>query len=315
MSALAVVGLQWGDEGKGKIVDRLAADARHVARFQGGHNAGHTVFFNGSKVVLHLLPSGVLHANAKNYIGGGVVVSPAALMDEIAQTQPHSGSLRGRLFVADDAALVLPYHTRLDEARDAKSGIGTTRRGIGPAHEDKAGRRALRVYDLYNNDGRQKLANNTEFYNALLARHNKPPMQAEALWRQMQEQAQALAPFVCDNIGATLARAAANGERVLLEGAQAALLDIQQGTYPFVTSASCVAAAAATGIGADLRAPVAGVIKAYCTRVGNGALPHRTAMRQRQGAGATRGGIWRDNGAGAALRLARYPHVAACPAH
>ncbi|MBE8158833.1 MAG: adenylosuccinate synthase, partial [Betaproteobacteria bacterium] len=157
MSAVCVAGLQWGDEGKGKIVDWLAAAARHVARFQGGHNAGHTLVAGGKKIALHLLPSGVLHQKAHCYIGCGVVVSPAALLEEIAAFQKN-GALKGRLFVSSAASLVLPYHVLLDRQNErGKHRIGTTLRGIGPAHEDKTARRALRIYDLYNGAGREKI--------------------------------------------------------------------------------------------------------------------------------------------------------------
>lgn len=279
MNTLAVVGLQWGDEGKGKIVDWLAAAAAHVARFQGGHNAGHTLVVNGQKTTLHLLPSGVLHPGAKCYIGGGVVVSPSALLEEMATIEQNGIALHGRFFVADSAALVLPYHTLLDRKRETvANNIGTTLRGIGPAHEDKTARRAIRIYDLYNGQGRAKLNTNAALYSQLLGEK----IDADALWRDLQQQAEQLRPYLCNNIGARLAAARARNETVLLEGAQAIMLDIEQGTYPFVTSAQCLPAAAAGGLGAELSPAVLGVSKAYATRVGNGPFP--TELQNETGA-------------------------------
>ncbi|MGI9298420.1 MAG: adenylosuccinate synthase [Gammaproteobacteria bacterium] len=270
MTALAVVGLQWGDEGKGKIVDYLAGGAMHVARFQGGHNAGHTLVVNGEKTALHLLPSGVLHPGAKCYIGGGVVVSPAAFLEETATLAAKGIALRGRLFVADSAALVLPHHVLLDRRRETGANtIGTTLLGIGPAHEDKTARRAIRIYDLYNGEGREKLQNNIALYSEWLGE----TLDADAVWEDLRRRAAELRPFVCGDIGARLAAARARGETVLLEGAQAVMLDIEQGTYPFVTSAQCLPAAAAGGLGAELSPAVLGVSKAYATRVGNGPFP------------------------------------------
>ena len=267
--AVCVAGLQWGDEGKGKIVDWLAASARHVARFQGGHNAGHTLVANGKKTALHLLPSGVLHKKARCYIGGGVVVSPGALLEEIAEFQKN-GVLRGRLFVSAAAALVLPYHVLLDkQSESGKNNIGTTLRGIGPAHEDKTARRALRIYDLYNGAGREKLTAAA----ALYSRRLQTKINAQTMWAELQKQAAKLRPYICEDIGARLAAARARGENILLEGAQGIMLDIEQGTYPYTTSAQCLPAAAAGGIGAELSPEILGVSKAYATRVGNGPFP------------------------------------------
>lgn len=277
-TVLAIVGLQWGDEGKGKIVDWLARDAAHVARFQGGHNAGHSLVHGKKKTILHLLPSGIMQPQAQCYIGNGVAVSPAALIEEIQNLQAQGIRTEGRLFVADNAAMILPYHQRLDCCRDRKNKIGTTGLGIGPAHEDKVGRRALRLYDLYNAAGEEKLAHNVEFYNIRLAPYQgEEKLNAAALWRTMQQQAEVLRPYVCDDIGARLAQAKAGGERILLEGAQGALLDIEQGTYPFTTSASCLTAAAAGGLGVELFPHTVGITKAYCTRVGNGPFPTEDA--------------------------------------
>ncbi|MGI9307488.1 MAG: adenylosuccinate synthase [Gammaproteobacteria bacterium] len=273
MSVVSVVGLQWGDEGKGKIVDWLSAAARHVARFQGGHNAGHTLLVGGEKTALHLLPSGVLHPAANCYIGGGVVVSPGALLDEIAAMEKRGIVLEGRLFVAANAALVLPYHVLMDRLREKnKNNLGTTLRGIGPAHEDKTARRAIRIYDLYNGAGREKLAANA----ALYARRLDAALDAEVLHEELTAQAEKLRGYVCEDTGARLAAAKARGENILLEGAQGIMLDIEQGTYPFTTSAQCLPAAAAGGLGAELSPEILGVSKAYTTRVGNGPFPTET---------------------------------------
>ena len=293
-TALAIVGLQWGDEGKGKVVDWLAQKAAHVARFQGGHNAGHTLKHGKKKTILHLLPSGILQPHAHCYIGNGVAVSPAALIEEINALKDSGVDAEGKLSVADNAALILPYHQKLDCARDKKNKIGTTGRGIGPAHEDKAGRRALRLYDLYNGAGKRKLGICVEFYNDLLKRHDEPPsLDVNALWDEMQAQAEALRPYVCGEIGARLAQAQADGERILLEGAQGALLDVEQGTYPFATSASCLAAAAAGGLGVELFPYTVGITKTYCTRVGNGPFP----TEDHEAAGERLGEIGEEYGA------------------
>ena len=275
MSAVAIIGLQWGDEGKGKIVDRLAAEAQHVARFQGGHNAGHTLLINDKKIILHLLPAGVLRDTARCYIGNGVVISPPALLDEIRLLAEDGVDLRGRLFIALHAALILPYHVEIDCAREHKNKIGTTKRGIGPAYEDKVGRRALHFYDVLNGCGEHKLADTVSFYNDLLARHleSPPQLQVAKIWDDLCRQTEQLRPYLCDDIGEQLAQAHRRGDNILLEGAQGSMLDIEQGTYPFTTSSSCLASSAPGGLGVELSPQVLGVIKAYCTRVGNGPFP------------------------------------------
>lgn len=274
MTVTAIIGLQWGDEGKGKIVDYLAQGASHIARFQGGHNAGHTIYHDEQKTVLHLLPSGALHPRANCYIGGGVVVSPPALIDEIAAIHAGGRDLRGRLFVARNAALVLPYHIRADKVRDMRDKIGTTGRGIGPAHEDKIARRATRFYDVVSAEGKEKTRANCEHYNRELEFFGQPSLRFDDLWDALQAQYKTLAPYLRDDIPQRLQAAAAGGEAVLLEGAQGALLDVELGAYPpYTTAASCLAAAHVGGLGADLSPRVLGVIKAYCTRVGNGPFP------------------------------------------
>ena len=270
MSALLIVGLQWGDEGKGKLVDWLASSAAHVARFQGGHNAGHTLWTGGKKTVLHLLPSGILHPGAKCYIGDGVVISPSAILAEMEEAVASGASLQGRLLISSAASLVLPYHQALDQQREqCKDNLGTTQRGIGPAHEDKTARRAIRIYDLYNGAGEQKLADNVKLYSQLLA----SKLDFKSMWQELQSQAARLRPMICDDIGLRLSAAHDNGENILLEGAQAIMLDIEQGTYPYVTSARCLPSAAAGGLGVELFPDILGVSKAYSTRVGNGPFP------------------------------------------
>ncbi len=279
MSAFVIVGLQWGDEGKGKIVDLLAANAKHVARFQGGHNAGHTLVINGKKTTLHLIPSGILQAQSKCYIGNGVVLSPKSFLDEVKMAEEQGIDVCERLFVSSSATLILDYHVALDIARETKHGaseaIGTTLRGIGPAHGDKVARRALRVYDLYNGQLKDKINSNVALYNKLFDHHQEKPsyINADELIETLQQQAVQLRPYVCDDIPTRLVTAYENDEDILLEGAQGALLDVENGTYPFVTSAHCLPSYATIGLGVDLSPTVLGVIKAYSTRVGNGPLP------------------------------------------
>lgn len=278
MTTLAIIGAQWGDEGKGKIVDWLAAKAHHVARFQGGHNAGHTIVVGGEKTTLHLLPSGVLHTKAKCYIGNGVVLSLSALGEEIDILQARGADLRGRLFVSTMAALVLPYHIALDRARESgKANIGTTLRGIGPAHEDKAGRRAVRLCDCFRAGGEDLLRDNANYYNHLLSYYGAEKMDGRGIWREVKQMAEKLRPFISADIPKQLAAASTRGEAILLEGAQGAMLDIELGTYPFATSAHCSAAYAAIGLGVQLSPRVVAVIKGYATRVGGGPFPTEIA--------------------------------------
>lgn len=274
MTTIAIIGAQWGDEGKGKIVDWLAGDADHVARFQGGHNAGHTIVVGGEKTTLHLLPSGVLHARAKCYIGNGVVVSMPALAEEITMLESRGADLRGRLFVSATASLVLPYHEALDRARESgKKTIGTTLRGIGPAHEDKAGRRAVRLCDCLGAAGGGLLQDNANYYNHLLSYYGAGGVDGDVIWQSAKQEAERLRPYVVDDIPQQLAAASERGEKILLEGAQGAMLDIELGTYPFATSAHCSAAYSAIGLGVQLSPRVVAVIKGYATRVGGGPFP------------------------------------------
>src|SRR6187551_2428123 len=275
---IAVLGAQWGDEGKGKIVDLLTPHFSIVARYQGGHNAGHTVYANGRKFVLRLLPSGILHDGITCVIGNGVVVDPAALFAEIDELAQAGIDIGNRLLVSDKAHLILPYHREIEllaEARRGERKIGTTSRGIGPAYEDKIARRGVRVGDLADGSNDGPLANaireNVGARNRLVG---DTAMKSEevlgtlcALWPRLK-------PLVADT-SLHLHRAMNAGKRVMFEGAQGTLLDIDHGTYPFVTSSNATAGGAATGLGIGPRSigAVLGVAKAYITRVGEGPLP------------------------------------------
>lgn len=279
MANVVVVGAQWGDEGKGKIVDWLSERADIVVRFQGGHNAGHTLVIGGKTYKLSLLPSGVVREGKLGVIGNGVVIDPWALVDEIerlkAQDVPVS---RDTLKIAENATLILPLHRELDQMREEAAGagkIGTTGRGIGPAYEDKVGRRSVRVQDL------KTLSTLGPKVDRILAHHNalrrglgKPELQKEAILAELEEIAPKILPYI-DVVWDLLDRERKAGRRILFEGAQGALLDIDHGTYPFVTSSNTVAAQAATGSGVGPRAVgyVLGIAKAYTTRVGAGPFP------------------------------------------
>jgi adenylosuccinate synthase len=277
--SVVVVGTQWGDEGKGKVVDMLTERAGAVVRFQGGHNAGHTLVIGNQKTVLHLIPSGILHEGVLSLIGNGVVLCPHALVEEMDMLEQRGLRVAERLRVSDACALILPSHIALDQVRDKARGakaIGTTGRGIGPAYEDKAARRALRVSDLC--DGHTfaaKLRELLEYHNFLLERcYEANPVDANAVLDDLMPAAERIKPLVGD-VSQEIQQALARGERVLFEGAQGTFLDIDHGTYPFVTSSSTTAGGAATGSGV---APsqldyVLGITKAYATRVGSGPFP------------------------------------------
>ena len=277
---VVVIGSQWGDEGKGKIVDWLAEQASGVVRFQGGHNAGHTLVVGGKKTILRLIPSGILHEKLDCYIGSGVVVSPEALLGEIDElTAAGVKNVEGRLKIAPTATLILPYHIALDQAREASRGaqkIGTTGRGIGPAYEDKVARRAVRVVDLFDADRlAEKVRANVELYNVQLQHlHNAPPVSFDEIMAKIEGFKARVLPMVHD-VARTLYEKNAHGERLLFEGAQGTLLDIDYGTYPFVTSSNCSAGAAAAGAGVPphMLDYVLGIVKAYTTRVGSGPFP------------------------------------------
>ncbi len=279
---MVVVGTQWGDEGKGKLVDWLTETATGVIRFQGGHNAGHTLVINGVKTALHLIPSGIMRAGVRCYIGNGVVLSIAKLLEEIAGLEKAGVEVRSRLRISEACPLILPYHSALDVAREAakeKSGqakIGTTGRGIGPAYEDKIARRALRVQDLKHPERfAAKLRENLTLHNHVLTDIlHAPVLNFDAIFNETMEQARQILPMVAD-VSRELNEAHARGENLLFEGAQGTLLDVDHGTYPFVTSSNCVAgnAAAGSGVGPHLLHYVLGITKAYCTRVGGGPFP------------------------------------------
>ncbi|HLU15544.1 MAG TPA: adenylosuccinate synthase [Burkholderiaceae bacterium] len=276
---IVVIGTQWGDEGKGKIVDWLAESAQGVVRFQGGHNAGHTLWINGQKTILRLIPSGIMHSHVTCYIGNGVVLSPDALMKEIGELETIGIDVRSRLQISAACPLILPYHIALDQAREARMGqgkIGTTGRGIGPAYEDKVGRRALRVQDLFDPAVfAEKLNVALDYHNFMLTRYlDAKAVDAAPIQDQAAQWAEALEGMVTD-VSNNLHRAQKDGQRLLFEGAQGAMLDIDHGTYPYVTSSNCVAGAASAGAGVGPQALdyVLGIAKAYTTRVGSGPFP------------------------------------------
>jgi adenylosuccinate synthase len=272
---LAVLGAQWGDEGKGKIVDLLTARFDIVARYQGGHNAGHTVYVNGRKFVLRLIPSGILHSGVVCVIGNGVVVDPQALFAEVDELAGAGIHIDNRLFVSDKAHLILPYHKDLDllsEARRGERKIGTTSRGIGPAYEDKIARRGIRVGDLADPHAlEQNVRDNVLARNRLV---HDSTMDWKVVLEQLLEFGARLQPMVRD-VSLMLADAMRRGKSILFEGAQGTMLDIDHGTYPYVTSSNASIGGVCTGLGVGPRAigAVMGVVKAYTTRVGEGPLP------------------------------------------
>ncbi len=276
---VVVLGTQWGDEGKGKIVDLLTEHATHVVRYQGGHNAGHTLVIDGKKTVLHLIPSGIMRDNVQCVIGNGVVLSLEALFKEIESLESAGIKAMQRIKVSDASVVIMPYHIAVDQAREKmlnKNAIGTTGRGIGPAYEDKAARRAIRVADLLQPEVlKQKLAAALEFHNHLLSGlYDSESIDIEPIYDQCLQFAERLRPMVID-CAETLAHAQSDNARLLLEGAQGTLLDVDHGTYPFVTSSNTTAGAAATGCGIGPRCIeyVLGITKAYTTRVGSGPFP------------------------------------------
>ena len=276
---VVVIGTQWGDEGKGKIVDWLTESAQGVVRFHGGHNAGHTLVTGGRKTVLRLIPSGVLHEGVPILIGNGVVLSPSALLQEIRELEAAGVRVRTRLRISPACPLVLPVHVALDHARERALGdvkIGTTGRGIGPAYEDKVARRALRVQDLLDPVRfSEQLKSLLELHNfALTQYYRAEPVPFESMRDELLAMAPEIVPMIAD-VAALIHAARARGESLLFEGAQGALLDIDHGTYPYVTSSNCIAGAAATGsgIGPRMLDYVLGIVKAYTTRVGTGPFP------------------------------------------
>ncbi len=276
---VVVIGTQWGDEGKGKIVDLLTDRAAAVTRFQGGHNAGHTLVIDGKKTVLHLIPSGILRKNVQCFIGNGLVLSPSALLEEIKMLESKCVPVRERLRISDACSLLLPHHVALDQARElarGKAKIGTTGRGIGPAYEDKVARRGLKVSDLLNPEQfTNKLREVIDYHNFALEHYFKAePVNFQQILDETLGFAEILAPMIAD-IPELLAEYRAEGKSILFEGAQGTLLDIDQGTYPFVTSSNTTAGGAATGSGIGPRDLdyILGITKAYTTRVGAGPFP------------------------------------------
>jgi len=276
---VVVIGTQWGDEGKGKIVDWLTDRAQGVVRFQGGHNAGHTLVVNGKKTVLHLIPSGILRDNVTCYIGNGVVLSPEALLEEMDMLAAAGVSVEGRLKISDAAPLILPHHVALDKAREVAKGagkIGTTGRGIGPAYEDKVARRAIRVQDLFFRERfAAKLGEVLDHHNFMLKNYFKTDtVDFSKTLDDAMRMAERIKPLAAD-VPRALYEANRNGDNLLFEGAQGTLLDIDHGTYPFVTSSNCTAGGAATGTGMGPSSMhyVLGITKAYTTRVGSGPFP------------------------------------------
>ncbi|WP_440222373.1 adenylosuccinate synthase [Dokdonella sp. MW10] len=277
--SVVILGAQWGDEGKGKIVDLLTERVGTVARFQGGHNAGHTLVIGGKKTVLHLIPSGILREGVKCLIGNGVVLSPAALKHEIAELEEQGVEVRSRLKISPATPLIMPYHIAVDQAREKASGakaIGTTGRGIGPAYEDKVARRSIRVADLmYPSELPDKVRAAVEYHNFVLTQWLK----AEGVdYQKTLDEALAFSEYLrpmIDDVSTLLYDARRNGENILFEGAQGALLDIDHGTYPYVTSSNTTVggALAGTGVGACDIDYVLGICKAYATRVGGGPFP------------------------------------------
>ncbi|MCC7139280.1 MAG: adenylosuccinate synthase [Planctomycetes bacterium] len=278
MPATVVFGMQWGDEGKGRIVDVLAAESDVVVRYQGGANAGHTVIVGDEKYVLHILPSGVLHPGVLNVIGNGVVVDPWVLLEEVEDLRRRNVDLTGRLLVSDRAHVVLPYHKLMDRALEALRGdasLGTTSRGIGPAYADKYTRDGLRVGDLLRPDDlRPSLLRNVASRNEILRRAGMEPLDPQQVLDDALGIGKRLAPFVADTV-ARLHELWTGGRRLLFEGAQGFMLDVDLGTYPFVTSSSTGSNGVGPGTGLPWRAisKVLGVVKAYTTRVGSGPFP------------------------------------------
>lgn len=276
---VVVLGTQWGDEGKGKVVDLLTDTAKYVVRYQGGHNAGHTLVINGEKTVLHLIPSGILRDNVKCLIGNGVVLCPKALMTEMKMLEERGVPVRERLLISDACPLILPYHNALDAAREVARGskpIGTTGRGIGPAYEDKVARRGLRVGDLFNAETFAiKLKEIMEYHNFALVNYYKAePVNYEEVLADVLAVREVITGMVAD-ISELLDQARIAGEKIMFEGAQGTLLDIDHGTYPYVTSSNTTAGGVSTGCGfgpcnIDY---VLGITKAYTTRVGSGPFP------------------------------------------
>ncbi len=279
MSVNVIVGTQWGDEGKGKIVDLLSSDADYVARYQGGANAGHTIVIDGKQYILHLIPSGILTKDVKCIIGNGVVIDPVALMEEIHMLEDNGIDVKGRLFISHKAHLIMPYHKVLDQVRESSKGgeaIGTTGRGIGPAYIDKARRIGIRIVDLLDRKTlEEKLRHNFKEKNNILKKiYGYEESDTESIIENYLEFDNIIDPYITD-ISLLLNEEIKKGKKIFVEGAQGALLDLDHGTYPFVTSSNPTSGGACTGLGIPPTSieNIIGVVKAYCTRVGNGPFP------------------------------------------
>jgi adenylosuccinate synthase len=277
MPVQIIVGAQWGDEGKGKVVDLLSEHADIVARYQGGANAGHTVCIGDKEYILHLIPSGIFHKHITCVIGNGVVLDPTALMHEIGQLQSAGIDISGRLLISHNAHLIMPYHKQLDTIREQTSSkIGTTGRGIGPAYIDKAMRIGIRIVDLLDRDVlAKKIKTNIEEKNQILSKvYGETTIDVDAIISEYQEFDKRIDEYVTDT-SLYLNQAHAGGKKIIAEGAQGALLDVDHGTYPFVTSSNPTSGGACTGLGIPPTTvdAIAGIVKAYCTRVGNGPFP------------------------------------------
>jgi adenylosuccinate synthase len=293
--SVVVLGTQWGDEGKGKIVDLLTEDADAVVRYQGGHNAGHTLIINDEKTVLHLIPSGILRDGVKCYIGNGVVIEPEALIKEIKNLELSGVDVQSRLYISKAAPVIMPYHIKLDQLREIKKGkeaIGTTGRGIGPAYEDKVARRGIRIGDLLDAELlKQKLEKVLDYHNFVIENyHQSEPLDFNEVYQKALQQAEFI-KGMCIDVTGELHNHLENGEKLLMEGAQGSLLDIDHGTYPFVTSSNTTAGSAATGsgLGATHIDYVLGITKAYTTRVGSGPFP--TELFDEDGAELAKRGV------------------------
>jgi len=276
---VVVLGSQWGDEGKGKIVDMLTEQASIAVRFQGGHNAGHTLVIDGQKTILRLIPSGILHTHVQCLIGNGVVISPTALLEEIEELESRGVPVRERLRISEACTLILPYHVALDKAREqakGKSKIGTTGRGIGPAYEDKVARRAIRFGDLFNEKKlKEKLEDVLSYHNFILQNyHNHEPIELQPLFENLLLMVPKLITMRAD-VATLLHQYHLEGKNMIFEGAQGTLLDVDHGTYPYVTSSNTTAGAASIGSGLGPRHfnYILGITKAYATRVGSGPFP------------------------------------------
>ena len=276
MNSTLILGLQWGDEGKGKIVDALCKEGSLVCRFQGGHNAGHTIKVDGSQKVLHLIPSGIMHSSSSCIIGNGVVISLPALNEEIEMLSNSGISFKNRLYISNDCPLILPTHIAIDQVRDKHEGIGTTGRGIGPAYEDKVGRRSLKFGDLADLElHRSKISELVKYHNQLLTKiYDSTPIDTNLVMEELTSFRKLQTNFGCDTYK-ILHKSIEEKKEIIFEGAQGSMLDIDHGTYPYVTSSSTTAGGVSSGLGVGPKQinKILGITKAYTTRVGEGPFP------------------------------------------